>query len=76
MIKLSVSIYLGKLQDIGYIPRVESKLDYQKLNVKFSVFNICPSTITDNTVGTPRVPAPQFNVEVVANERNFKTPQL
>ena len=30
------------------------------------------ATIIDKTVGTSRVPAPQFNVEVVANEPNVK----
>ena len=31
--------YLGKLQDIGFIPRVESQSDYRKFNIQCLVFN-------------------------------------
>ena len=37
-----------------------------------AVISKAVTTITDKTVGTPRVPSPQFNVKVVANESNVK----
>ena len=39
VIKLSVSIFIDKLQDIGFIPSVESQSDCQKFNIQCLVFN-------------------------------------
>ena len=49
----------------------------QRLNIELGsgVFQLLLSVIAiiDKSVGTPRFPAPQFNVEVVANESNDST---
>ena len=47
---------------------------YLQVQFKWIAFmRLTRSIVTEKTVGTPRVPAPQFNVEVVVNIKNAST---